>query len=352
MTRPAPQTCTLRPNAPCAFPENAMTTVFTPMPIFSRPGPMLDLLEAHAFTGARIEVAKPITDENSIKALMERAPEIEYLIANTTPLDAAFFAAAANLKLVAMFGVGVEHIDLAAATRTGALVTNVPGGNARCVAELAFCFMLDLAHQATRMHMDMAAGAWKRRMGSEVTGKTLGIVGFGHIGQDMARLAKAFDMHVIFANRTPRPELAREFGAEQLPLGDVLAQADFLTLHIPGGPNSWHFGAKEFAAMKQGAFFINAARGEIMDLDALAVAVESGHLAGAGLDVFPEEPMDPAHPIFALPQVIATPHAGGVSTESMIRVAASCLGEVARVLNKQRSPNARNPEVYADLAGF
>lgn len=329
-----------------------MTTVFTPMTIFSRPGPMLDLLQTHGFASVRVETAKPVTVENSVKALLERAPEMEYCIINTTPLDEAFFAAAANLKLVAMFGVGTEHIDLAAATKAGVLVTNVPGGNARCVAELAFCFMLDLAHKATWMHMDMTGGAWKRRMGSEVTGKTLGIVGFGHIGRDMARIAKAFDMRVIFANRTRRPELAETFGAEQLPLDEVLAQADFLTLHIPGGPDSWHFGAEQFAAMKQGAFFINAARGDIMDLDALASAVESGHLAGAGLDVFPEEPMDLSHPIFALPQVVVTPHAGGVSEESMIRVASSCLDEVTRVLNRERSPNARNPEIYARWKGF
>lgn len=329
-----------------------MATVFTLMPIFSHSGPVFDLLQSRGFTAARIEAAKPVTDENSIRALRERAPEIEYLIANVTPLDEAFFAAATRLKLVAMFGVGIEHIDIAAATKAGVLVTNVPGGNARCVAELAFCFMLDLAHRATRMHMDMVNGAWKRRVGSEVTGKTLGIVGFGHIGQDMARIARAFDMRVIFANRTPRPEPAEELGAEQLPLDDVLAQADFLTLHIPGGSGSWHFGAKQFAKMKQGAFFINAARGEIMDLDALASAVESGHLAGAGLDVFPEEPMDLGHPIFALPQIVVTPHAGGISTESMVRVAGSCLEEVERIRNRERSPHACNPEVYAGWNGF
>ncbi len=159
-------------------------------------------------------------------------------------------------------------------------------------------------------------------------------------------------MRGVCANRAPRPERARELGAEQLPFERVLAEADYLSVHIPGGPDSWHFGADQFAAMKKGAYFINAARGDIADLDALGDALSSGHLAGAGLDVFPREPLEPGHPIFSLPNMVLTPHAGGLSAEAMARVAASSLDEVTRVLKKERSPNARNPEVYEGWDGF
>lgn len=328
-----------------------MPTVYTPMPIFNKPGPLRNILGAYGFTHEWVSPPEGSKDA-ARAALIARAPEMEFLFTNTTPLDAEFFRAAKKLKLVAMFGVGLDHIDIPAATAAGVLVTNVPGGNARCVSELAFCFMLDLAHKVTRMHTELANGTWRQRLGFEISGKTLGIIGFGHIGQDMARLGCAFGMRVVFANRTPRPELAREWNAVQLPFEQVLAEADFLSVHIPGGPGSWHFGANEFAAMKKGAFFINAARGDIADLDALVDVLNTGHLAGAGLDVFPEEPVDPGHPILRLPQVVCTPHAGGLSAEAMARVTASGLDEVTRIVNGERSPNARNPEVYAGWKGF
>ena len=135
----------------------------------------------------------------------------------------------------------------------------------------------------------------------------------------------------------------------------MLAEADYLSLHIPGGAASWHFGAAEFAKMKKTAFFINAARGDIVDLDALTRALREGRLAGAGLDVFPEEPVaDVSHPIFALEQVVVTPHAGGTGSEAMLRLTASCLDEALRADRGERSPNARNPGGYgrAGWEGF
>lgn len=328
-----------------------MATIFTPMTIFNKPGPLRTLLEERGFDSQwahapGAENGKP-TKEETAAALMARAPEMELLIADTTPLDSRFFEAATKLKLVAMFGVGLDHIDVRAATDHGVLVTNVPGGNARCVTELAFALMLDLAHRVVEMHTSLVNGAWRPRLGSELAGKTLGVVGLGHIGQDVARIGKALGMKVIAANRTPRPETARQLGIAQVSLDEVLREADYLTLHIPGGPGSWHFGAPEFAKMKPTARIINTARGNLLDLDALAEALEAKRLAGAGLDVFSREPMDPGHPLFSLPHVVVTPHAGGLSAESMARVCASCLDEAARVLSGKRSPNARNEAVYS-----
>lgn len=327
-----------------------MPVVFTPMPIFNKPGPVRDLLESHGFTHewafTNVERKGRPTVEETQKVLKQRAAEIEYYLSNVTPLDRDFFEKAVNLKHVSMFGVGLDHIDIAAAIDNGVIVSNAPGSNSRCVSEMALCFMLDLAHRMNEMRADMENGVWRQLLGSEISGKTLGLVGLGHIAQDLARLAKAFGMNIIAANRSPRPEIAKELGITQLPLDDVLSQADFISLHIPGGASSWHFGANEFAKMKKGAFFINTARGELMDIDALAESVKSGHLAGAGLDVFPEEPMDFKHPIFSLPQVTVTPHAGGMSIEAMTRVVDTALSEFGRTLRGERALNARNPEVY------
>lgn len=329
-----------------------MSVVFTPMPVFTKPGPLRDLLDERGLQGEWVFSRRPqrsggISKEEAVAGVMERAPEMEYFLADTTPLTRDFFNAAKQLKLVAMFGVGLDHIDLQAATDNGVLVTNAPGGNTRCVAELAFWFMLDLAHKATQMHMDMARGEWRRRMGTEISGKTLGVVGLGHIGQDVARLGKAFGMNVIVANRTPRPEIAEELGVLQVSFDEVLERADFLSLHIPGGPGSWRFGAQEFFRMKPGAFFINTARGDLADLDALADAIEAKRISGAGLDVFSEEPMDLTHRLFSMPQVVATPHAGAMSREAMARVMISALDEVVNIRNAKRSANARNVAVYS-----
>lgn len=328
-----------------------MPVIFTPMPIFNKPGPLLDLLDSYGFTHewvfANVERKGRPTMEETRQVLKRRAAEIEYYLSNVTPLDREFFEKAANLKHVSMFGVGLDHIDIAAATDTGVVISNAPGSNSRCVSEMALCFMLDLAHRMNEMRGDMRNGVWRQLLGSEVTGKTLGLVGLGHIAQDLARLAKAFGMKIIAANRSPRPEIAAELGITQLPLDDVLAQADFISLHIPGGASSWHFGAPEFAKMKKGAFFINTARGDLVDIDALTEAVTSGHIRGAGLDVFPEEPMDFNHPILSLPQVTIAPHAGGMSIEAMIRVVDIALAEFTRTAKGERAVNARNPEVYA-----
>ncbi len=168
--------------------ERMMTTVYTPMPIFNKPGPLRDLLEKRGFIGQWISAPGAqkgrAGKEESRKALLERAPEMEYLLIDTTPLDREFFRAAKKLKLVAMFGVGLDHISIPDATAAGVLVTNAPGGNSRCVSEIAFAFMLDLSHKVTRMHAELAKGVWRPRLGFEISGKTLGLIGFGHIGLD------------------------------------------------------------------------------------------------------------------------------------------------------------------------
>lgn len=327
-----------------------MATVYALAPFYEKPGPARDLalqrgLEVRWLFAGNDAAASGDTEAVN-RALLAAAPEIEYLITNITPLRSPFFEAAKQLKLVSMLGVGLDHIDIPAATEKGVLVTNAPGSNARSVAETAFALLLDLSHRVTEMHTSLAKGQWRPRMGGDAGGKVLGVVGLGHIGRETARLGKAFGMRVIAANRSPRPEVVRELGIEQLDLETVLREADFLSLHIPGGADSWFFGPEQFALMKKSAYIINTARGDILDLEALVLAVQEGRLAGAGLDVFPREPMDMAHPVFAQPGIVCTPHAAASSREALFTMAKASLDEVARAIQGEKSPNARNPEVY------
>jgi D-3-phosphoglycerate dehydrogenase len=327
-----------------------MITIHTPMPLFNKPGSMPDMLAERGWQAEWLFSRSPVkgkpTPEEAQRALMERADEIVYLLLDTTRITREFLAKAGKLKLIAMFGVGLDHIDIPAATEKGVLVTNVPGGNSRCVAELVLGMMLNLAHKITPMHTHLAAGVWRPRSATELAGKTLGVVGLGRAGTAVARLGRALDMTLVGTNRTPKPDLAAELGLTLLPLDETLSRADYLSIHVPGGYGSYRLGATELARMKPTACLINAARGDALDLDALIVALEENRLAGAGLDVFPQEPMPADHPVFRMSQVVCTPHAGGLSQESMKRVCASCLEEVTRVAAGERSPNARNPEVY------
>jgi D-3-phosphoglycerate dehydrogenase len=327
-----------------------MITIHTPMPLFNKPGPMLDMVAARGWKAEWLFSRDPVKGkpgpEEARRVLLDRAAEIDYLLLDTTRITREFLEKAEKLKLIAMFGVGLDHIDIPAATEKGVLVTNVPGGNSRCVAELALAMMLDLAHKVTAMHMQLAAGVWRPRAATELAGRTLGIIGLGNAGTAVARLGGALGMTLVGANRTPKPDLAAELGLTLLSLDETLARADYLSIHVPGGPGSYRLGAAELAKMKPSACLINAARGDALDLDALIAALEEKRLAGAALDVFPQEPMPADHPVFRMPQVICTPHAGGLSQESMQRVCASCLREVERAMKGERSPNARNPEVY------
>ena len=327
-----------------------MPTLFTTTSAFAKGHDPAALLERY---GVRVESvlskqprAGRVTLEMLQQALMDRAEEIEYLVIGASPVQRKFLEQAKNLKLVAMFGAGVDHIDIAAATKRGVLVTRAPGGNARSVAELVMGLMLSLARSLPLMHQGVCAGTWKRQMGRELGGRTLGIVGLGAIGQETAKLAGAFGMKLMATMRHPDSKLAASLGITLLPLQELLPQVDYLSLHIPGGAGKPLIGAAELALMQPGACLINTARGSLVDLDALYAALSKGLLAGAGLDVFPQEPVDGSHPIFRLPTLVAAPHAGALTVDAQENVSRMCLEEARRVLGKERSSSACNPEVY------
>ncbi|MDL2285762.1 hypothetical protein LJB93_03360 [Desulfovibrio sp. OttesenSCG-928-F07] len=333
-------------------------TVYSAMPLLNRPGPRRMLKERGWQVKFIVDVENRIhVPPHEVSGpLMDYADQIEFLVADITPLPRAFFEKAKNLRWAGMFGAGLNHIDIAAATDHNVLITNAAGANSRSTAGLAICFMFLLSRRIIPQHNQLMQGVWKSQMGNEISEKTLGIIGLGSIGTHVAVAAKALGLNVIAYTRTPKPELAAQLGVKLVGLDELLQSSDYVSVNMSALPDGSAFiGKEEIAKMRKGACLINVARGSLVDYNALTEALMSGHLAGAGLDVYPHEPLTledqkaMAHPLFSLPNVVCTPHVGGMTEEATERVAAMCLAEVERMIKGERSPNAANPLVYEKL---
>jgi D-3-phosphoglycerate dehydrogenase len=244
------------------------------------------------------------------------------IIRSATKATAELLEKAPRLRVIGRAGVGVDNIDLDEATRRGVLVMSTPGGNAISVAEHTFALMLAMARQVSRLDKSMHEGKWEKgsAAGTEVRGKTLGLIGLGRIGSEVAVRAEAFDMRVIGYDPYISEAAAKEMQVELVPLEKLLAESDFISLHTAVSPATQNLiNAKTLAQMKKGAWLINAARGELINEADLAEALKSGHLGGAALDVFVEEPTKNLA-LVALPNVLATPHIAGSTTEAQEEV--------------------------------
>src|ERR1700722_34921 len=244
------------------------------------------------------------------------------IVRSATKATAELLEKAPRLRVIGRAGVGVDNIDLDEATRRGVLVMSTPGGNAVSVAEHTFALMLAMARQVSRLDKSMHEGKWEKgsAAGTEVRGKTLGLIGLGRIGSEVAVRAEAFDMRVIGYDPYISEAAAREMQVELVPLEKLLAESDFISLHTAVSPATQNLiNAKTLAQMKKGAWLINAARGELINEGDLAEALKSGHLAGAALDVFVEEPTKNTA-LVGLPNVVATPHIAGSTTEAQEEV--------------------------------
>src|ERR1700722_10702098 len=240
------------------------------------------------------------------------------IVRSATKATAELLEKAPRLRVIGRAGVGVDNIDLDEATRRGVLVMSTPGGNAVSVAEHTFALLLSMARQVSRLDKSMHEGKWEKgsAAGTEVRGKTLGLIGLGRIGSEVAIRAEAFVMRVPGYAPYISAAAAREVQVELVPLEKLLAESDFVSLHTALSPATQNLiNAGTLAQMKNGARIINAARGELIEEAALADALKSGKLAGAALDVFVEEPPKNS-PLTGLPNVIATPHVAGSTTEA------------------------------------
>lgn len=246
------------------------------------------------------------------------------VVRSETKVTADLMDKAPALRVVGRAGVGVDNIDVPAATARGIVVMNAPDGNTITTAEHTMALLIALARRVPQANSSLRAGKWERKkfIGVELQGKTLGVLGLGRIGRTVASRASAFGMSIVAFDPFIAPDQARDLGIEVVPFDEVLMRADFLTVHTPLTAETRAMVGKEaFAKMKKGVRVINCARGGLIDEDALYEAIKSGIVAGAALDVFVQEPPPGDHPLLGLDEVIATPHLGASTTEAQEGVA-------------------------------
>ncbi|WP_454851347.1 phosphoglycerate dehydrogenase [Rhizobium binxianense] len=274
-------------------------------------------------------------------------------IRSATKVTEKIIEAAKNLKVVGRAGIGVDNVDIPAASKRGIIVMNTPFGNSITTAEHAIALMFAVARQLPAADVSTQAGKWEksRFMGVEITGKTLGVIGAGNIGSIVCARAIGLKMHVIAYDPFLSKERAEEMGVTKVELDELLARADFITLHVPMTDKTRGIlGAENLAKTKPGVRIINCARGGLVDEAALADAIKSGHVAGAAFDVFEVEPAKES-PLFGLPNVVCTPHLGASTTEAQENVALQVAEQMADYLVKGAVSNAINmPSITAEEA--
>ena len=265
-----------------------------------------------------------------------------------------------KLRVIGRAGVGVDNVDLPAATAAGVLVMNTPGGNAVSVAEHTIALMLSMARAIPQASASTKSGKWEKKkfLGSELRGKTLGIIGLGSIGREVVKRARAFEMRCVAHDPYVTPGIAKDLGVDLASLDELYAQADYVTVHVSLTPETDKLlNAAAFAKMKQGVRIVNCARGELLDELALKAAIESGKVAGAALDVFTKEPTDASFPLFGLDQILATPHIGGATEEAQEIVGVRIAEQMVEYLQNGVAINAVNmpslsPDQYRAAAPF
>ncbi|HEY2959705.1 MAG TPA: phosphoglycerate dehydrogenase [Actinomycetota bacterium] len=266
------------------------------------------------------------------------------VVRSATRVDAEVLAAGRNLKVVARAGIGLDNVDVKAATRLGVMVVNAPQSNVISAAEHTVALILAQARNVPQADAALREGRWERSrfQGAELYGKTLGIVGLGRVGALVAQRLNAFGMRMIAYDPYVSRERAAQMGVELVSLAEVLTKADLVTVHLPKtAETTMLIGERELAAMRPGARLVNTARGGIVDEAALAKAVESGHLGGAALDVFSEEPTTQS-PLFELDRVVVTPHLGASTAEAQDKAGVAIAEQLILALTGQFVPNAVN----------
>jgi len=296
----------------------------------------LELL--HAQTGWEIVIADP-------KTFRPHLADCDALVVRSAvKVDKDVLAAAPKLRVIGRAGVGVDNVDLPAATDAGVLVMNTPGGNAISVAEHTLALMLSMARAVPQANASTKAGKWEKKkfLGNELRGKTLGVIGLGSIGREVVKRAKPFEMRIVGHDPYVSAQSASAAGVELVSLAELYRQSDFITLHVALTPETDRMlNAKAFAQMKTGVRIVNCARGELVDEKDLHAAVESGKVGGAGLDVFEKEPPGELD-LFRLDPIIATPHIAGSTEEAQEIVGIRIVEQMVEYLKSGVALNAVN----------
>lgn len=256
----------------------------------------------------------------STDVLLDRIRDAEYVIniRSSVAFTEPVLAACPHLKVLSLWGTGTDHVDLAAATRLGIAVTNTPAVSAIAMAEHALALMLSVARDIPRIDAKTKKGAWPRGFVTQLHGKTLGVIGLGAIGAQTARIARGIGMDVIAWTMNPAGKPLDEMGVRLVDRDALYRESDVVSLHLRQSSETLGFiGKREFELMKSSAIFINTARGPLVDEAALIEALRLKSIRGAGLDVYDSEPLPENHPLSALPNVVMTPHSGGVTSEAL-----------------------------------
>lgn len=301
--------------------------------------------EVLADAGVQVDVRTDLDADGLAKAI---GAYDGLLIRSRSKVTPDVLAQAERLKVVGRAGIGVDNVDLAAATEAQVAVMNTPGGNANAVAEFVLGCMLALARNIPAASTSMREGRWEKKSlkGWEISGKTLGIIGLGHVGRLLAKRCAALGMCVVAYDPFLSESGIAAAGADKVDLKTLFHMSDVITCHTPLTPKTkGMIGKVAFAEMKRGAVIINAARGGVVDEDALLVALDEGVIAGAALDVFAEEPPDPNHPLRTHPGVILTPHLGASTAEAQVAVAVQIAEQVAAYLVNGKARNVVNRDV-------
>jgi D-3-phosphoglycerate dehydrogenase len=278
--------------------------------------------------------------------LLPLVGDVDAIMAGTEPITARVLDAAPRLKIVARRGVGYDSVDLAAATARGVVVTVAAGVLADAVADHAFGLLLAVARQIPRLDRDVKAGGWDRTPTIDVFGKTLGIIGFGAIGRAVARRGAGFGMRILAHDALPDAATADALAVTLCRMDTLLSESDFITIHVPLAPTTRKMiDEAAFRRMRPTAILVNTSRGVVVDEAALLRALQEGRLAGAGLDVFHDEPVQDFS-LVGLDQVVATPHVAAHTQETQARVECASAEAIIAVLRKERPPHVVNPEVY------
>ena len=282
------------------------------------------------------------------------------IVRSTVKVNADVLRKAPRLRVIGRAGVGVDNVDLPAATQAGVTVMNTPGGNAVAVAEQTIAFMLSLARHIPQAAASTKAGKWEKKkfMGSELRGKTLGIVGLGAIGREVVLRAKAFGMRIVGHDPYVSQQAANDLGVELVELDALYAEADYITVHVALTPETTKMiNATSIAKMKDGVKILNCARGELLDSDALVAGLASGKVSGAALDVFDTEPLPADHPLLKQENLIATPHIGASTEEAQEIVGHRIVDQIIQYLTEGVAIHAVNmpamsKEAYRAMGPF
>lgn len=307
------------------------TILIMPTPLRQRPGRYREILDAAGFTPLDPPGDHRLSEADLIAAM----PEVDAILAGGDPLTARVIEAGPRLRAIARAGVGFESVDLRTATARKIAVAITPGANHASVAEQVFALLLALSRSVLYLDASVRAGGWdRRRTIRPLRNQTMGVVGLGRIGRAVAVRARGFGMKVVAFDRNDRGDFTREHSIRCLSLDELLAVSDVVSVNLPQSPATRGlFDRRAFALMKPGALFINTSRGGLVVESDLAESLTSGHLGGAGLDVMNSEPPERDNPLLAMPNVVFSPHIGGVDTtalDDMAEQAAQCVIDLYR----------------------